>query len=280
MRSAFAKLADFLAQDETAQKKIADYVKEIANDVAGVDDADFTLRIQSYVSRNSAPSKVFSGLYAAFAASQNNPVIVGVNIVGPENGIVALRDYTLHMQMFAFLKQRFPQVHLSLHAGELALGLVPPEYLQSHMREAINIAHAERLGHGVDIMHEAHPDQILHALKQQNVAVEINLSSNAFILGLQKQEHPITLYLQHQVPFVISSDDAGVSRSKLSHEYQLFTSRYKPSYETLKKTVYNSIRYSFLNAADKAKQLRQLDQSFSKFEATAAQLARSAKSSF
>ncbi|MFC0349330.1 adenosine deaminase [Undibacterium danionis] len=277
---AFEQFADFLAKDAGAQKKIADYVQETINDAAGIDDADFTLRIQTYVSRNSAPSKVFSSLYAAFAASQNNPLIVGVNIVGAEHALVAVRDYDLHMQMFAFLKQRFPKVRLSLHAGELVLGIVPPEHLQHHMRSALQIAGAERIGHGVDIMHEANPDQLLAELKRRDVPVEINLTSNDFILGLKQHEHPVAMYMRHDVPFVISSDDAGVSRSNLSREYFLFASRYTPSYDSLKKTVYNSIRYSFLSPTDKAAQMRQLDQRFAKFEAAAANLAKSAKSQF
>lgn len=277
MQQAFSQYADFLASDTMAQTKIRDFVKELNADAAGIDDAEFTLRFQTYVSRNSAPSKVFSGLYAAFAASHLNPLIVGVNIVGPEHGVVALRDYTLHMQMFAFLKQRFPQVRLAMHAGELKLGLVAPEHLQHHISGAVQIAGAERIGHGVGIMHERQADQLLAELKRRKVAVEINLSSNAFILGLQAQAHPVTLYLRHQVPIVISSDDAAVSRNNLSHEYFLFTSRYQPSYAVLKQTVYNSIHYSFLNPSEKTQQLRQLDQRFMQFEAAAAKLAASAK---
>jgi adenosine deaminase len=280
LQLAFDKFADFLAHDDGAQKKIADYVKEMSNDVAGIDDAEFSLRIQSYVSRNSAPSKIFSGLFAAFSASQDSPLIVGVNIVGPENGLIALRDYTLHMQMFRFFKQRFPKVHLSLHAGELALGMVPPEHLQHHIRSAIDIAGAERIGHGVDITQEANPDQLLAELKRRNIPIEINLTSNAFILGVQQQAHPITLYLRHQVPIVITSDDMGVSRNNLSNEYFLFVSRYKPSYDTLKKVVFDSIRYSFLSPADKTKQLRQLDQGFLKYETAVAKLARTAQAKF
>lgn len=275
LQQALSKLADFLTHDEGAQKKIANYVAELTDDVAGIDDAEFSLRLQSYVARNSTPSKVFSGLFAAFSASQNSPLIVGVNIVGAENGLVALRDYTLHMQMFRFLKQRFPKVHLSLHAGELALGMVPPEHLRQHIRAALEIAGAERIGHGIDITHEASPDQLLAELKRRQVAIEINLTSNAFILGVEQQIHPITVYLRHQVPIVISSDDTGVSRNNLSNEYLLFTSRYKPSYDTLKKVVYNSIRYSFLNQAEKTNQLRQLDQRFVTFEATVAKMAHS-----
>lgn len=277
IQQAFTQYADFLANDTLAQTKIRDFVKELNTDAAGIDDAEFTLRFQTYVSRNSAPSKVFSGLYAAFAASHLNHLIVGVNIVGPEHGVVALRDYTLHMQMFAFLKQRFPQVRLAMHAGELKLGLVAPEHLQHHISGAVQIAGAERIGHGVGIMHERQADQLLAELKRRKVAVEINLSSNAFILGVQAQAHPVTLYLRHQVPIVISSDDAAVSRNNLSHEYFLFTSRYQPSYAVLKQTVYNSIHYSFLNPAEKTQQLRQLDQRFMQFEAAAAKLAASAK---
>ncbi len=276
----FEKFANFLDQDLGAQKKIADYVQEIQRDTEGLDDAEFTLKIQTYVSRNSAPSKVFSSMYAAFAASQNNPLIVGVNIVGAEHAVVALRDYHLHMQMFAFLKQRFPKVRLSLHAGELVLGMTSPEHLQHHMRSAVQIAQAERIGHGVDIMHETNPDQLLALLRERNVAVEINLTSNAFILGLKERTHPVTMYLRHQVPIVISSDDAGVSRNNLSREYFLFTSRYKPSYDTLKKTVYNSIRYAFLSEQDKAKQLRELDRRFVQFEAAAAKLAAQQKEKY
>lgn len=280
LQQAFTPFADFLAQDATAQKRIADYIREAERDVAGIDDAEFTLRLQTYVSRNSAPSKVFSSLFAAFSASNENPLIVGVNIVGAEHGVVALRDYKLHMQMFAFLKQRFPKVRLSLHAGELVLGIAPPEHLQDHIRSALQIAGAERIGHGVGIMHEASPDQLLAQLRDRNVPIEINLTSNAFILGLKERAHPVTMYLRHQVPIVITSDDAGVSRNNLSREYFLFTSRYKPSYDTLKKTVYNSIRFSFLSAEDKVKQGRELDRRFERFEASAAKLAARAKQKF
>jgi adenosine deaminase len=276
VNQALAPFADFLAKDDATQKRIVDFVKAVADDTAGLDDADFMLRTQAYVTRNTAPSKVFAGLYAAFAASQNNPMIVGVNSVGPENGYVALRDYKLHMRMFHFLKQRFPSVHLALHAGELTLGMVPPEELRGHIRDAVEIAGAERIGHGVDATYEDRAGQLLEALKKRNVAVEVNLTSNAFILGVQDEAHPVTVYLRHRVPFVVSTDDAGVSRNNLSGEYVLFASRYKPSYDTLKQTVYNSIRYSFLAPQDKETQLRLLDQRFVKFEADVAALARTA----
>jgi adenosine deaminase len=213
-------------------------------------------------------------LYTSFAAAKRTPLVVGVNIVGPENGYVAMRDYALHMKMFAFLKKQFPDVNVALHAGELAMGMVPPEGLRSHIHEAVQIAGANRIGHGVDIVHESNPHELLQLMKQRAVALEVNLTSNAFILGIKGEEHPVRLYERYGVPIVISTDDAGVSRINLSHEYLLYTSRYKPSYDRLKQVVYNSIRYSFLPEKEKRHELTKLDQRFIAFEANIAQQVR------
>jgi adenosine deaminase/adenosine deaminase CECR1 len=270
---ALASYADFLDSDADAQQKIADYKSALASYAAEIDDADFTLRFQSYVSRNNPPAQVFAGLYSAFAAAHGSKLIVGVNIVGPENGVVAMRDYNLHMQMFHLLKQRYPDVHLSMHAGELTLGMVPPEGLRDHIRNAVEIAGAERIGHGIDVTYENNPVRLLEEMQQRHVAVEICLSSNAFILGVEQKAHPVTVYLRHKVPFVIATDDAGVSRSNIGAEYLLFVSRYKPSYDVLKQVVYNSIHYAFIDPAEKKLQLQQLDRRFIQFEAAAAKLA-------
>jgi len=273
--AALNDFSDFMDGDAAVKAKIDDYVKTLEGVAAGIDDAAFRLRFQAYASRNNAPAKVFSSLYCAFAAAKESNLIVGVNIVGPENGYVAMRDYSLHMQMFRFLNQRFPGVKLSLHAGELVLGMVPPEGLKSHVREAVEVAMADRIGHGVDIAHETDPDELLEVLKERKVAIEVNLTSNSFILGVKNEAHPVQLYRYHNVPFVISSDDPGVSRNNLSGEYLLFITRYKPPYEELKKVAYNSIRYSFLNESEKLDELKSLDKRFASFETKIAKLARS-----
>lgn len=276
LQQAMQAYAGFLDHDAAAQKKIADYRDSLTAYAKGMDDADFTLRFQTYVSRNNPPGMVFAGLYSAFAAAHGNPLLVGVNIVGPENGVVAMRDYRLHMNMFRFLKARFPNVRLAMHAGELTLGMVPPAGLRSHIRNAVEIAGAERIGHGIDITYESDAAGLLEDMGKRHVAVEICLSSNAFILGVEKEAHPVTVYLRHHVPIVIATDDEGVSRSDINAEYLLFVSRYKPSYAQLKDTVYNSIRYSFLSTDEKKLQIKQLDTRFARFEAATAKLAADA----
>ena len=276
IEAALAPLYEFLTRDEATAKGVADYLDRVDAAASGIDDGDFRMRFQAYVVRSEQPAKVFAGLYSAFAAVNARRRVVAVNIVGPEDGIVSMRDYSLHMRMFAFLKHKHPDVRLSLHAGELTLGMVPPEGLQSHIREAVEVAGADRIGHGADIVYERDAVGLLRTMRERGVAVEINLTSNAFILGVKNEAHPVQVYRQQGVPFVISTDDPGVSRNNLSAEYVLYTSRYKPSYDGLKETVFNSIRYSFLSEAEKAAELKVLTQRFTAFEARGRELAAGA----
>ena len=268
MRSQLAALD----QDAGFNRGVADYVAKIADAAAGIDDEHFTMRYQAYVLRLLAPSQVFSSMVAGFKAASQSELVVGVNIVGQESQAVSMRDYALHMKMFRFLKTQYPKVKVALHAGELALGDVPPEGLKFHIDQAVNVAGADRIGHGIDLAHESNVIAIMAKMRAAGVPVEVNLTSNEFINGVSGANHPVTLYRKHGVPFVISTDDAGVTRHDLSHEYVLFASRYKPDYAEVKKLSYDSVRYAFLPDAQKQRLTRQLDQRFVRFEAAIAAL--------
>ena len=263
-----------LEQDAAFNRGLSDYVTKIGQAHANVDDERFTMRYQAYVVRLLAPSQVFSSMLSAFKASTQSPLIVGVNIVGQESAANSMRDYTLHMKMFQFLKRQYPDVKLALHAGELALGDVPPDGLRFHIDQALNVAGASRIGHGIDLAHESNAGAIMSTMRKRDIPVEINLTSNAFISGIKGENHPVTLYRKYGVPYVISTDDAGVTRHTLAQEYVLFASRYKPGYAEIKKVSYNSVRYAFLPAADKKRLSAQLDARYAVFEAAIAALPR------
>ncbi|MES2018247.1 MAG: adenosine deaminase [Pseudomonadota bacterium] len=265
-----------LEQDPAFTRNLSDFVSRTAQAAAGIDDERFTMRYQAYVLRLLPPAQVFSSMLSAFKAAGQSPLIVGVNIVGQESAAASMRDYALHMKMFRFLKTRYPDVKLALHAGELALGDVPPDGLRFHIDQAINVAGANRIGHGLDLAHESNAPAILKAMRARDIPVEINLTSNGFISGVKGENHPLTLYRRYGVPYVIATDDAGVTRHTLAQEYTLFASRYKPAYAELKRASYNSLRYSFLPAGDKQRLSRQLDARFSVFEADVAKLSKSA----
>jgi adenosine deaminase len=165
----------------------------------------------------------------------------------PEDWYVPMRDFDLHMKMLDYLHGLYPKVHISLHAGELAMGLVPPEGLRFHIRESIELGHAERIGHGVDVMNERDPLQLLREMAQRKILVEICLTSNDVILGVKGNDHSFPVYRQYGVPVALSTDDEGVSRSDLTHEYLRAVEAYNLSYLELKTMARLSLEHSFLS---------------------------------
>ena len=145
--------------------------------------------------------------------------------------------------------------------------MVPPEGLRTHINQAVRIAGASRIGHGIDIPHETNAPDLLSLMARNQIALEVNSTSNKDILGVKSDSHPISIYKRFKVPFVISTDDSGISRNNLSGEYQIYITSYRPSYEELKSTVRNSIRYSFLTDSEKQEELKKLDKRFLDFEA-------------
>lgn len=197
--------------------------------------------------RGYPPQQVFAQTLLGFEVASNDPDVVGINFVMPEDGRISMQDYHLQMQMLDYLHSVYPQVHISLHAGELAPGLVPPEGLRFHIREAVELGHAERIGHGVDILYEDHPYDLLKEMAAKHVDVEINLTSNDGILGIKGADHPLAAYMAAHVPFSLSTDDEGVSRIDLTHEYARAVEEHGLTYLDLKRSARDSLEHSFLH---------------------------------
>lgn len=204
-----------------------------------------TVKFQYYILREQPVEKVFAQALNGFAAAAQSSEIVGVNLVQAEDGIIALRDYRQQMQIFSFLHQRYPHVHIALHAGELAPEM-PANDLSFHINEAIETGKAERIGHGIDILHEKNSIAILKKMAKQKIAIEINLTSNKKILQVSSKQHPLPYYLAHQVPVVLSTDDEGILRTSLTRQYLNAAAHYALDYPTLKTINRNTLTYSFL----------------------------------
>ena len=206
-----------------------------------------TIRYLAQVLRSQLPAQVFAQDLLAFRLAESNPLVVGINLVQPEDDRRVLTDYALQMRQLRWLHEQHPKVKQTLHAGELALGLVPPSDLRFHIKQAVAIAGALRIGHGTDIVHEDDAAELLQRMARDHVMVEINLTSNAQILGIQGAEHPFMTYRTYGVPVALSTDDQGESRIDLTHEYVRAVATYHLSYETVKELSRNSLEYSFLS---------------------------------
>jgi adenosine deaminase len=123
---------------------------------------------------------------------------------------------------------------------------VPPEGLRFHIRDSIEKGHAERIGHGVTIMQENDPIELLQEMAKSNVLVEVCLTSNDMILGVRGAEHPLPVYLKYGVPVALATDDEGVSRSDMTQEWKRAVEAYGLTYIDMKKLARNSLEHSFL----------------------------------
>lgn len=207
---------------------------------------DLTLRYLHQVNRNSDPNVAFTYMVYGFELAEADGRTVGLNLVAPEDGEVAVRDYRLHMRMLNYLRGVYRKAHITLHAGELVPGLVKPEELRYHIREAVLVGHAERIGHGVDITHEDDWREFLATMASRHVMVESPLTSNDQILQVSGWEHPFPLYRRAGVPITLATDDEGISRIDLTHEYQRAVTSYDLRYRDLKTLARTALDHAFL----------------------------------
>jgi adenosine deaminase len=208
-----------------------------------------TVRWLGQVSRTNPPGAVFAQMLFTAMLSEADPHVVGLNFVAPEDDPRSLADYTLHMQMLDYLHGKMPQAKVALHAGELTPALVPPAALLFHVREAVEVAHAKRIGHGVDVMNETDPQGLLREMAAGRVAVEINLTSNDQILGVHGSAHPFPAYRAAGVPTVLSTDDEGVERIDRTHELVRAVTEFGLDWPTLVGLERNTLEYAFTSGA-------------------------------
>lgn len=197
------------------------------------------------VARGLPKEAVFAQILSGFEIAAKDPRVVGLNLVMAEDWYVPIHDFRRHMEMLNFLHQLYPKVHITLHAGELTQDLVPPEEL-FHIRASIERGHAERIGHGVDVMMEPGSAGLLALMAHKRTLVEVCLTSNDVILNVTGNRHPLPIYLKYGVPVALATDDEGVSRGDITQEYQRAAETYGLSYLQLKEFARNSLEYSFL----------------------------------
>lgn len=215
------------------------------------------VRFVAQVARTGANDEIFGQLISAFEMASKTPLIVAANLSSPEDDTRSLNNYALHMAMLDFLYQKYTvtktsPLHVTLHAGELVPKYLPPAHASAntfHIRQAVEIGHAERIGHGLDVLSETDSAQLLDAMRTKGVLVEVCLSSNDQILEVKGTDHPLAEYLKKGVAVSLATDDQGVSRSSLAGEYERAALDQKLTYRQLKTMARQSLEHAFLPGA-------------------------------
>lgn len=259
--------ANFLKHVSELRKEV-DHTEKFLTEKLGYNpflfDAPVLLRFIYQASRNESRGLVFSRLMIAFHLASLDERFVGVNLVTPEDGDVAIKDYDIHMNMLHFLGRLYPKVGITLHAGELTTHLADPKRTLHNIRKAIEVGGASRIGHGVALKQDPQWKELLQEMSAKHILVEINLSSNAFILGVKGKEHPLRTYMEHGVPVALCTDDEGVLRTNMSQEYLRAVREQNLNYQELKQAIRDSIQYSFLK--EKTQMLSKVERNLREFE--------------
>ncbi|WP_190091150.1 adenosine deaminase [Streptomyces melanogenes] len=231
-----------------------DYRKILGCDRAPAPEAcSVVIRFDYQVGRAQAARHVFAQQILGFELARRRiGRVVGVNMVQPEDAPIALRDYTLHMKMIGFLRSRAPSVHVSLHAGELVDGLngVGGRDLTFHIAQAVDVAGAERIGHGVDLLDERGYQDLAARMRGRHVLVEAPLISHDQILRVSGDRHPLHTYLDAWVPLALATDDPGVSRSSLTDVFRLGVTDQHLGIGELRTAARASLDHAFVEGAN------------------------------
>jgi adenosine deaminase len=238
---------------------LLDQIEKKKRDLLNCDDpnkakpgCEVIIRYIFQIGRGAPQREAFAQMIAAMETAKADPRLVGLNLVQAEDARAAMNNFNLQMLMLDYLRKvkesekGYERANITLHAGELAPGLVPPEGLRFHIRDSVKKAHARRIGHGVDIMYEDEPHKLLQEMADRNVLVEICLSSNDKILGVRGKEHPLAMYLKYNVPVALATDDLGISRSEMTREYVRAAEDQGLGYIRLKNMARASIEHAFV----------------------------------
>lgn len=152
-----------------------------------------------------------------------------------------------------FEKALADKLHAVAHAGED----VGPESIW----DALQICHAERIGHGITSVQDS---KLVEYLAEKKIPVEVAPTSNVFTKKYVKKmsEHPVREMFESGIPVTIATDDPIFFGVELLDEYWNLYSKLQFSKADLKKIILNSFEDSFLPDSEKEKFCAQVEQNW------------------
>ena len=172
---------------------------------------------------------------AEWAVEFKDRGVIGFDVAGDETAAPP--------EQFAevFEYARANGLRVTAHAGEVA----GPE----SMRGALDVLHAERLGHGVTA--ERDP-QLVQRLARERIPVDLCLTSNVRTGAIARlEDHPLRRYFDAGMLVTLATDDPAIFRTDLTREYLLAHQHFGFSPQELARLAYYSFQASFLSAEEK-----------------------------
>lgn len=135
-----------------------------------------------------------------------------------------------------FQKAKNAGLNITVHSGE-----APNPRAGLWVKDSIELLGAERIGHGVQIIH--HPE-IIDLVKNKKVVLEVCPLSNALTQAFPNHDsHPIRRLIEKEVAITVNSDDPGIFASTLSDDYEILIRHHgftKKDFERVNQTAYQA----------------------------------------
>ncbi|MFC6439645.1 adenosine deaminase [Bowmanella sp. JS7-9] len=212
---------------------VAGVVEAVIDGVkAGSQETSIPFNLIGILSRTNGAEACDKELNGLLAFKQH---ICALDLAGDELGFPA----PLFIEHFR--KGRDAGWQISVHAGE---GDGPQS-----IWNAINLLGAERIGHGVAA---AQDPTLMNYMAKHNIAVESCPTSNYQTATVtDTANHPMKVFLQHDMCVTLNSDDPAVSGITLAHEYEVAQKVIGLSTETLRQIQLNGVNAAFMSTAQK-----------------------------
>ncbi len=140
-----------------------------------------------------------------------------------------------------FDRAREAEIPVTIHAGEAAGW--------ESVKEAIDILHASRIGHGVRI---AGNDVFFSRMKDAGIVLEICVTSNVHTGVCEDyKSHPIANFYKKGIRTTVNTDDRGVSNIDLTHEWNIIQTKCGLEIEDVLDMNISAVDAAFCSCEDK-----------------------------
>ncbi|GAC1312461.1 MAG: adenosine deaminase [Vulcanimicrobiaceae bacterium] len=185
------------------------------------------IRLICDLTRNFGVERAFETARLAVRLAEADLGVVGIGLGGDEANFPA----ELYAEPFAFA--RASGLHAVAHAGEAAGA--------ASVRAAIEVLHAERIGHGVRAIEDP---AVVALLAERRIALELCPTSNRLTGAVAAgAPHPIDVLDRSGVVCTIDADDPELFSTTLEREYDLVAALCGP--QRVVRFVRNAIDASF-----------------------------------
>jgi adenosine deaminase CECR1 len=211
-------------------------------------DPDFDVKFIPAAGRSSGHDRVRQALASVVEGRLTDPDrIKGFDLVEEEDRTPSNLAYV--EELLAARREadrRGVSLPLYLHSGE-------SNWIENENLYDAVLLGASRIGHGLALV--KHP-LLMEMVKTRGIAVEVCPISNQ-ILGFvpDLRNHPAVSYINAGLPVVLSSDDPGIMRHSLSHDFYVAFMAWGLDLRDLKQLAIDSLVHSAMNSEEKRKAL-------------------------